>query len=183
MAHPGIIIVCTIVIKIFCFSLDTFITVHENNKDIKKRIDEVREGDSVLVHIGDENRYAKVSSNQKVEGKYEFYHIKMKKIDDQEKIKEIKVTGEHIMVTFDKNKEINLVHAKDLQGNEIMDTNDGFYEIFEIKKEIEENKFNLTVKGGVVYANDIFVSTICSDEKAQIIKPTKEEWQKFQDSE
>ena len=100
-----------------------------------------------------------------------------------EKTKEIKVTGEHIMITFGKKDEINLVHAKNLQVNEFMETDDGLYKIYEITKEIEESKYFLFVKGGVVYANNIFVSTICSDEKAQIIKPTKEEWQKFQNSE
>ena len=183
MIPPVIIIVCAISIKIICFSVNTFITVHENNKDIKKRIDEVKEGDSVLVHIGDEKKYAKVMGNKKVEGKFEFYNIKMKNIKEPSKIKEIKVTGEHIMITFGKNEEMNLVHAKDLQVNELMHTDDGLYEIYEITKKIEETKYNLIVKGGVIYANDIFVSTICSEEKAQIIKPTKEEWQKFQDEE
>ena len=183
MVNPGLIIICKIVVKIFCFSIDTNFTIRENNKDIKKQINEVKEGDSILVHMGEEKRYAKVLSNQKVDGKYEFYHIKLKSLKEPEKTKEIKVTGEHIMITFGKKDEINLVHAKNLQVNEFMETDDGLYKIYEITKEIEESKYFLFVKGGVVYANNIFVSTICSDEKAQIIKPTKEEWQKFQDSE
>jgi hypothetical protein len=38
----------------------------------------------------------------------------------------------------------------------------------------------LSVKGGVVLANGIFVSTICSDKEAKVIKTTLEEWEKYQ---
>ena len=106
----------------------------------------------------------------------------MKSIKNNIKTKEIKVTGEHIMITFNKNKDIKLVNAEDLKGNEFIETDDGLYQIYEINKEINDNKYNLVVNGEVVYANGILVSTVCSKEEAKIIKPTMEEWKKFQEN-
>ena len=136
----------------------------------------------VLVYNGKQKKFAKVLKNIKIEGKHEFYNIKMKNIKNNIKTKEIKVTGEHVMITFNKNKEIKLVNAEDLKGNEFIETDDGLYQIYEINKEINDNKYNLVVNGGVVHANGILVSTVCSKEEAKIIKPTMEEWKKFQEN-
>jgi translation elongation factor P/translation initiation factor 5A len=136
----------------------------------------------VLVYNGKQKKFAKVLKNIKIEGKHEFYNIKMKNIKNNIKTKEIKVTGEHVMITFNKNKEIKLVNAEDLKGNEFIETDDGLYQKYEINKEINDNKYNLVVNGGVVYANGILVSTVCSKEEAKIIKPTMEEWKKFQEN-
>ena len=136
----------------------------------------------VLVYNGKQKRFAKVLKNIKIEGKHEFYNIKMKSIKNNIKTKEIKVTGEHVMITFNKNKDIKLVNAEDLKGNEFIETDDGLYQIYEINKEINDNKYNLVVNGGVVYSNGILVSTVCSKEEAKIIKPTMEEWKKFQEN-
>ena len=38
----------------------------------------------------------------------------------------------------------------------------------------------LSVKGGAVLANGIFVSTICSGNDAKVLKPSLKEWKKFQ---
>ena len=43
-------------------------------------------------------------------------------------------------------------------------------------------KYYLVVKGGVVYANGIFVSTICSKDQAKIIKPSLKEWKQYQEN-
>ena len=136
----------------------------------------------VLVYNGKQKKFAKVLKNIKIEGKHEFYNIKMKSIKNNIKTKEIKVTGEHVMITFNKNKEIKLVNAEDLKGNEFIETDDGLYQIYEINKEINDNKYNLIANGGVVYANGILVSTVWSKEEAKIIKPTMEEWKKFQEN-
>ena len=76
--------------------------------------------------------------------------------------------------------EIKLILAKELKGNELVDTDDGLYQIYEIGKEIRKNKYMLSVKCGAVLANGIFVSTICSDNDANILGPTLEEWEKYQ---
>ena len=149
--NPVIIIWCGIT-KIFCFADGTRIVVQEDNRIITKNINEIKKDDMVLVYNGKQKRFAKVLKNIKIEGKHEFYNIKMKSIKNNVNTKEIKVTGEHVMITFDKNKEIN------------------------------DNKYNLVVNGGVVYANGILVSTVCSKEEAKIIKPTMEEWKKFQEN-
>ena len=70
----------------------------------------------VLVHNGDEKKYAKVYNNTKVEGKHEFFVIKVKNLKDEKKTKEIKVTGEHLMITYENKKDIKLVLAKNLEG-------------------------------------------------------------------
>ena len=54
---------------------------------------------------------SKVLKNVKIEGKYEFNNIKIKGIKNNIKTKEIKVTGEHFIITFNKYKEIKSVNA------------------------------------------------------------------------
>ena len=179
--NPLIIIWCGIT-KIFCFSDGTRIVVQENNEIVTKEIKEIKKDDKVLVYNGKQKKFAKVLKNIKIEGKHEFYEIKMKSLKNPEKIKEIKVTGEHIMITFSENKEIKLINAQDLKGNEYIETDEGLYQVYEINKEINENKYNLIVNGGVVYANGILISTVCSKEKAKIIKPTMDEWKQFQEN-
>ena len=138
----------------------------------------------VLSYKGKEKKFTKVLDNIKVEGKHEFYEIKARKINEPEKTKKIKVTGENMIITFNNNKEIELMNAQDLTGKEYIKTADGLYQIYEINKEFDDDKYNLVVNGRVVYANGIFISTICSNEKekAKIIKPTLEEWQNYQDN-
>ena len=179
--NPLIIIWCGIT-KIFCFSDGTRIVVQENNEIVTKEIKEIKKDDKVLVYNGKQKKFAKVLKNIKIEGKHEFYEIKMKNLKNPEKTKEIKVTGEHIMITFNENKEIKLINAQDLKGNEYIETDEGLYQVYEINKEINENKYNLIVNGGVVYANGILISTVCSKEKAKIIKPTMDEWKQFQEN-
>ena len=179
--NPLIIIWCGIT-KIFCFSDGTRIVVQENNEIVIKEIKEIKKDDKVLVYNGKQKKFAKVLKNIKIEGKHEFYEIKMKNLKNPEKTKEIKVTGEHIMITFSENKEIKLINAQDLKGNEYIETDEGLYQVYEINKEINENKYNLIVNGGVVYANGILISTVCSKEKAKIIKPTMDEWKQFQEN-
>ena len=179
--NPIIIIWCGIT-KIFCFSDGTRIVVQENNEIVTKEIKEIKKDDKVLVYNGKQKKFAKVLKNIKIEGNHEFYEIKMKNLKNPEKTKEIKVTGEHIMITFSENKEIKLINAQDLKGNEYIETDEGLYQVYEINKEINENKYNLIVNGGVVYANGILISTVCSKEKAKIIKPTMDEWKQFQEN-
>ena len=159
-----IIIFCHVIIHIICFADNTLIKILENGKEVLKKVSEIKK------------------DNKATEGENEFYIIKVKSIKNENKIKELKVTGEHVMITFDEKKEYKLILAKELKGNEIVDTDDGFYKIYEIGKEIRKNKYMLSVKGGAVLANGIFVSTICSDKEAKIIKPTLEEWEKYQNN-
>lgn len=175
---PIIIIWCGLT-KLLCFSEDTYITVYENNNEVRKKITEVKNDDKVLAYNGKEKKYAKIVKNVKIEGRHEFYVIKMKNVNNSEETKEIKVTGEHVMITFNNDKVMSLVNAQDLKGNELIDTDDGLYQIYEIDKETLDNKYNLVVKGGVVYANGVYVSTICSKDKAKIIETNSEEWDKL----
>ena len=54
---------------------------------------------------------SKVLKNVKIVGKHEFNNIKIKGIKNNIKTKEIKVTGEHFIITFNKYKEIKSVNA------------------------------------------------------------------------
>ena len=177
MLAYGVII---IVVKIICFAGNTLVTVLENGKEVEKEIKDVKKDEMVLVHNGKEKRYAKVEDNKMTEGDFEFYIVKAKDLKDPTKTKEVTITPEHIMITFDEKKEIKLLPAKDLKGNEIIDTEDGFHQIYEISKTKLKNKYMLSVKGGVVFANGIFISTICSGDNARDLKPTLEEWKKYQ---
>jgi len=169
-----------IIIKIICFAGNTLVKVLENGKEVEKEIKDVKKDEMVLVHNGKEKRYAKVIDNKTTEGDFEFYIVKAKHLKDPSKTKEVTITPEHIMITFDEKKEIKLLPAKDLKGNEIIDTEDGFHQIYEISKTKLKNKYMLSVKGGVVFANGIFISTICSGDNARDLKPTLEEWKKYQ---
>ena len=56
-----------------------------------------------------------------------------------------------------------------------------FWFIMEKKKDmLKKNKYTLSVKGGVVFANGIFTSSICSGDNAQYLLPSLEEWKKYQ---
>lgn len=169
-----------IIIKIICFAGNTLVKVLEDGKEIEKEIKDVKKDEMVLVHNGKEKRYAKVMDNKTTEGEFEFYIVKAKHLNDPSKTKEVTITPEHIMITFDDKKEIKLMAAKDLKGNEIIDTEDGFHQIYEISKTTMKNKYMLSVKGGVVFANGIFISTICSGDNARDLKPSLEEWKKLQ---
>ena len=180
--HPVLVAYGTIIIiiKIICFAGNTLVKVLENGKEVEKEIKDVKKDEMVLVHNGKEKRYAKVMDNKTTEGDFEFYIVKAKDLKDPTKTKEVTITPEHIMITFDDKKEIKLLPAKDLKGNEIIDTEDGFHQIYEISKTTLKNKYMLSVKGGVVFANGIFISTICSGDNARDLKPTLEEWKKYQ---
>ena len=181
---PPVVIICggfVIVVHLpICFFGNTKVKVLENGKVIEKEIKDLNIGDMVLVHSGNEKRYAKVLDNQITKGDFEYYEVKVKSLKDPSKTKEVIITPEHIMITLDEKKEIKLVAAKDLKGNEIMDTEDGLYQVFEIGKKTLKNKYSLSVKGGCVLANGIFISSICSGNNAKLLKPTLEEWEKFQ---
>jgi hypothetical protein len=180
--NPAFVIYGTIVIiiRIICFAGNTLVKVVENGKEIEKEIKDVKKDEMVLVHNGYEKRYAKVLDNKKSEGEFEFFVIKAKNVKDPSKTKEVTITPEHIMITFDDKKEIKLVVAKDLKGDEIIDTEEGFHQIYEIEKKKLKDKYMLSVKGGCVFANGIFISTICSGDNAKDLKPTLEEWKKLQ---
>ena len=175
-----IIVLYKVVIIFVCFADNTLVKILENGKEVLKKVSEIKKDEMALVFDGKEKKYAKVIDNKVTEGEFEFYIIKVRSINDENKTKELKVTGEHVMITFDEKKEHKLILAKELKGNEIVDTDDGFYKIYEIGKEVRKNKYMLSVKGGAVLANGIFVSTICSDNDAKVIKPTLEEWEKYQ---
>ena len=182
---PGFIIICAgavIIIHLpppFCFSENTLVKVLENGIEVEKQIKDIKKDDMVLVHYGKEKTYNKVLDNKLTEGDIEFYVIKVKSLEDPSKIKEIAITPEHLMITMDKKNEIKLVAAKELKGDEIMDTEDGLFQVYEIGKKTMKNKYTLSVKGGCILANGIFTSSICSGDEAKLLKPTLEEFNKF----
>ena len=57
------------------------------------------------------NEICKSFEKYKNRRKHEFFNIKIKGIKNNKKIKEIKVTGEHFIITFNKYKEIKSVNA------------------------------------------------------------------------
>ena len=182
---PGYIIVCVgaiIVIHLpppFCFAGNTLVKVLENGKEIEKQIKDIRKDDLVLVHSGKEKTYNKVLENKVTEGEIEFYVVRVKSLEDPSKLKEISVTPEHLMIVLDEKKEVKTVAAKNLKGDEIMDSEDGLCQVYEISKKTLKNKYTLSVKGGCILANGIFTSSICSGDDAKLLKPTLEEFKKF----
>ena len=182
---PGYIIVCVgavIIIHLpppFCFSGNTLVKVLESGKEIEKQIKDIKKDDLVLVHYGKEKTYNKVLDNKVTEGDVEFYVVKVKSLEDPSKIKEIAITPEHLMIILDEKNEVKTVAAKNLKGDEIMDTEDGLCKVYEISKKTLKNKYTLSVKGGCILANGIFTSSICSGDEAKLLKPTLEEFKNF----
>ena len=105
--------------------------------------------------------------------------VRVKSLEDPSKLKEISVTPEHLMIVLDEKKEGKTVAAKNLKGDEIMDSEDGMCKVYEISKKTLKNKYTLSVKGGCILANGIFTSSICSGDDAKLLKPTLEEFKKF----
>ena len=129
-----IIIVYKITVIIICFSDDTLVKILDKGKEVIKKVSDIKKDEMALVFNGKKKRYAKVIDNKVTEGEFEFYVVKAKSLKDPERKKELKVTGEHVMITFDDKKEYKLVLAKELKGNEIIDTEEGYYQIYEIGK-------------------------------------------------
>ena len=181
---PPIIIMCgpvTIIIHLpLCFADNVLVKVLENGKEVEKEIKDVKKDEIVLVHNGKEKRYAKVLDNKETLGDFEFLVVKVKDLKDPSKTKEVAITPDHIMITLDEKKEIKLVAARDLKGDEFFYTENGLYQIYEITKKTLKNKYSLSVKGGCVLANGIFTSSICSGDNAQFLELSLEEWKKYQ---
>ena len=88
---------------------------------------------------------------------------------------------------YDDNSKIKIIELQNPWGrNKQEDAEQFALNLDEKYKYIEENikklkdKYMLSVKGGFVFANGIFISTICSGDNAKDLKPTLEEWKKLQ---
>ena len=114
-----------------CFEENTIIKVLENNKEISKPI-------------------------KKYEDDFEFYEIKAKLGD---KVKTIVVTGNHIMICYDKNmSQARYMTAENVTKNDYFYTVDGLYQIYEINIKTKKNKYSLGVEEGAIMASDILVT-------------------------
>ena len=96
------------------------VKVLENGKEVEKEIKDVKKNEIFLVHNGKEKRYARIEDYKMTEGDFEFYVVKIRELKDSSKAKE--------------NKDIKLVSAMNLKGNEIMDSVDWLCKIYEKRK-------------------------------------------------
>ena len=139
-----------------CFEENTIIKVLENNKEISKPISEIKLNDLVLTYKHGNKTYTKVNFFKKYEDDFEFYEIKTKLGD---KIKTIVVTGNHIMICYDKNmSEARYLTAENITKNDYFYTVDGLYQIYEINVITKKNKYALGVEEGAIIASDILVT-------------------------
>ena len=140
----------------FFFGENTSIKVLENNKEINKPISEIKLNDLVLTYENGNKKYTKVNFFKKYEDDFEFYEIKAKLED---KIKTIVVTGNHIMICYDKNmSEARYMTAEKVAKNDYFYTVDGLYQIYEINVKTKRNKYSLGVEEGAIIASDILVT-------------------------
>ena len=143
----------------FCFSADTKMIILENNKQYKRPVSEIKNGDLVLTFDGKEKVFSKVSESTKNEGVFEFYEIKAK--DENSNIKTIEVTGNHTMIVFGKDKnEIKFKFACELKSGDLVRTTDGLFEIYEINHEMKNDSYKIVLEKGIVLANDVLVTTV-----------------------
>ena len=143
----------------FCFSADTKMIILENNKQYKRPVSEIKNGDLVLTFDGKEKVFSKVSESIKNEGMFAFYEIKAK--DENSNIKTIEVTGNHTMIVFGKDKnEIKFKFACELKSGDLVRTTDGLFEIYEINHEMKNDSYKIVLEKGIVLANDVLVTTV-----------------------
>ena len=139
-----------------CFGENTIIKVLENNKEVSKPISEIKLNDLVLTYENGNKKYTKVNFFKKYEDDFEFYEIKAKLGD---KVKTIVVTGNHIMICYDKNmSEARYLTAEKVTKDDYFYTVDGLYQIYEINVKTKRNKYSLGVEEGAIIASDILVT-------------------------
>ena len=154
---------CICVCKIFCFHSNTIIKLLEKDKIINKRISDIHKGDQVLTYEGKNKIISKVTKNLKNKGLFEFFTIKCK--DKNSNIKKISITGNHTMILFQKMKhELVFRFANQMKIGDLLITPDGLFEVYEIKREMMNNSYEMRVENGTVLANDILVSTLYLEE-------------------
>ena len=139
-----------------CFEENTIIKVLENNKEISKPISDIKLNDLVLTYEHGNKKYTKVNFFKKYEDDFEFYEIKAKLGD---KVKTIVVTGNHIMICYDKNmSQTRFLTAENVTKNDYFYTVDGLYQVCEINVKTKKNKYSLGVEEGAIIASDILVT-------------------------
>ena len=117
----------------------------------------------MLTFNGTDKIFTKVSKFKKNEGIFEFYIFKVK--DEKLNTKNISVTGNHTMIIFGRDKnDIKLKYACELKIGDLLRTNDGLFEVYEIEKKMMYDSYQIEVENGTVLANDILVSTIYSED-------------------
>ena len=147
----------------WCFSKDTKVTVLNGSNQCKKLISEIKEDDLVLTFNGSDKVFSKVLELKKNEGIFEFFIIKVR--DKALNKKNIAVTGTHTMIIFGRdNYDIKLKYACELKEGDLLRTNDGLFEIYEIERQMMYDSYQIVVENGTILANDILVSTIYSTE-------------------
>ena len=154
----------TVCCNIFCFHSNTIIQVLEKGKLINKRISQIKKGDQVLTYKEKNKIFTKVTKNIENKGLFEFFTIKCK--NKNENIKMISITGNHTMIVYKKLKnEIIFKNANKVEIGDLFITSDGLFEVYEIKKEMMNNSYEMRVEKGSVLANDILVSTLYLEKK------------------
>ena len=130
-----------------------------------EKIAEIKEGDLVLTYDKPNTKFVKVKKLEQKEGDFDFLKFKLKSVDDEEKSKEISVTEQHIMITLNKEgTESTLIQAKDVKVGQFFWTEDGMFVVAEIEREKGNIKYNLSVEDGAVFADGVYVSSVCIDE-------------------
>ena len=148
-----------VVCNIFCFHPNTIIQVLEKDKLINKRISQIKKEEQVLSYEDKKQILTKVTLNKENKGLFEFFTIKCK--NKNENIKMISITGNHTMIVYKKLKnEIIFKNANKVKIGDLFITSDGLFEVYEIKKEMMNNSYEMRVENGSVLANDILVSTL-----------------------
>ena len=150
---------CICVCKIFCFHSNTMVKLLEKDKIINKRISDIHKGDQVLTYNGKNKIISKVTKNLKNKGLFEFFTIKCK--DKNSNIKKISITGNHTMIIYQQKKhKLAFRYANQVKIGDLFITPDGLFEVYEIKREMMNNSYEMRVENGTVLANDILVSTL-----------------------
>ena len=152
----------------FCFSPDTSFIVFKNEKEIKKNISEIKEGDFVLTLEGNHKIYTKVLENKLIDSSCPSYRFLLKDPQNDNKTKNISVTGNHLMIVFRQNNQISIVQAGRLKIGEILRTDEGMYVISDINRYKGEKSYQFITESGTALADGILTTTIYAEKDMRL---------------
>jgi len=163
VAYMACMTPCTALCVGTCFSSTTTILTVKENLYFLNDIENIKAGDYVAtLNSQNEKIITKVLRNFEEKGNFHFIAI------TTEKSHQIEVTPDHGLIVFDKTSDkLNLLKAKDLKLGDELIVSGNLLKINRIEHTIRREKWTLETTEGTVLANEIYVSTICTEDLDQ----------------
>lgn len=138
-----------------CFSSNTTFYKNKNGQLKEVPIHEIKKNDLVLSNNA--NILTTVVRNTKIEGTFNYIQLIL------ESGKELIITLDHGVIVVDNESNKRIIKAKNLKKGQKLITLEGPQTIKTINHLTLTDKYILETTDGTVMANNIYVSTVCSD--------------------